>query len=373
MMSGSRTEHSDACGMGRIVDDISASEVQMNQLETPFLTFLIITYRRPAKLCRLLSQFLDDRWSEVMHLGLEIVVADDHSEDASRDEARPILDALRDKGWRVYYCYREQNLRGDRNLYYGYTRDSRGDYVWLLCDDDQLVVDEAVRLVGLIHDQKPQVCVCGFAQGDLTVPANRLGTETRIIHDFPEAVSFLGQYPKTSAYILRRMPSLDLDVHFERWDRSLYSWIGMSIYLFGKHPERGLMLYPSIAATADDDYGVLRYSYRVFGKLQKVVMEGVQAAGADYDELSRRITGNPHFCQKDYQDEVLMCILGLRAHYNWKSHIEYNEQVLTQELEYLKRNLLRVLGNPRTSYHFIKMLIVKWVDQLKRRALAIMR
>lgn len=337
----------------------------MNQKTPLFLTFLIVTYRRPAKLCRLLNQFLDDRWTEVMHLGLEIVVADDHSEDTSREESRMVIDALRAKGWTVSYRYRERNLRGDRNLYYGYSRDSQGAFVWFLCDDDQLVVNEAVRLVAELCERQPLMCICGFAQGDLTVAANRLGNEVRVVHDFPEAVSYLGQYPKTSAYILRRLPTKDLDRLFDDWDGSLYSWIGISIYLFGKNSEGGLMLYPAITATADEEYGALRYSYRVFGRLYQVVKEGVEATGARYDDVARAIVEQPHFMDKNYQDEVLMCILGLRAHYNWRSAVTYCESTRREEIRFLRGNLVRACLVPGKLYALVKLVLVVFLAKIR--------
>lgn len=343
----------------------SARSFHMNQKMPFFLTFLIITYRRPAKLCRLLNQFLDDRWSDVMHLGLEIVVADDHSEDASREDSGKVIDALRSKGWHVSYRYREENLRGDRNLYYGYSRDSQGTYVWLLCDDDQLVVNEAIRLVAITSERQPLVCICGFAQGDLTVPANRLGSEVRVVHEFPEAVSYLGQYPKTSAYILRRIPSSDLDRLFDRWDGSLYSWIGVAIYLFGTNPGKGLMLYPPISATADEDYGGLRYSYRVFGKLYQVVRDSIESLGKRYEDVAQAIVGHAHFMDSRYQDEVLMCILGLRAHYNWRSPITYNNATLKEEVKFLRGNVIISCDTPRKFYELAKLLLIYFLASVR--------
>lgn len=193
----------------RIDKQVQSGRKDMAQ--SVFLTFLVITYQRPAKIARLLRYFLDDRWQSLKRMGLQIVIADDHSEDNTREVLEPIITALKAQGWSVKYIYRTKNLRGDRNLYEGYSQDSQGRYVWFLCDDDMLDVANAVLFVKSIAENRPVAAICGFRQGTKHQFGNRqLGEQIRIITEFSESVKLLSQYPKTSTYVLKRIPSLNL-------------------------------------------------------------------------------------------------------------------------------------------------------------------
>lgn len=316
-----------------------------------FLTFLIITYQRPAKVVRLLELFLDDRWSQLKHLQFEIVIADDHGEDATWETIEPVVNLLHDQGWQVRYVYREDNLRGDRNLYYGYTRDSAGKFVWFLCDDDLLNIAEAIQFIQTVHDTNPLIGICGFRQGLKGEYGNRLGSEVKLVKSFPEAVDYLIQFPKTTAYLLRRFTNTNLDDAFERWDRTLFSWIGISIYLLAINKENGVLIYPGIVAYADEDFGVLRYSYRVFGKLPQVTQDSIELAGVSFDQV------RPKLINLATYDEVNQCVTGLYAHYSWRSHIKYTNDVLMEETRFLRKNWISIFKSRQRTLSFIKLAL----------------
>jgi hypothetical protein len=46
-----------------------------NKVEKIFLTFLVLTYKRPEKVKRLLEQFLDERWKSILNFKLEIIIS----------------------------------------------------------------------------------------------------------------------------------------------------------------------------------------------------------------------------------------------------------------------------------------------------------
>lgn len=317
-----------------------------------FLTFLIITYRRPNKVAGLLRLFLDRRWTVLAKHGLEIVVADDHGEDDTWRVIEPIVTELRKSGWTVRYLYRETNLRADRNLYYGYAHDSKGEYVWLLCDDDIIDVSKAIPYLETVFSEKPVAAICGFAQGKDNANGNRLGKEIRVEKGIPQAVRLLARYPKTTAYIMRRFPELNLDPIFERWDRTLHSWIGVSIYLFSKYRSMGVLAYPSIVASADDDFGLLQYGYRVFGKLSSVVKDSVAFSGLSMDDVQ------PYVLDIVFpNDDLFLCLMGLHAHYSPRSNIEYVPKVLEEELRFLKGNWWRIFFSFKRIVMFLKLLV----------------
>ena len=317
-----------------------------------FLTFLIITYRRPEKVARLLRLFLDDRWQQLGLSNFEIVIADDHGEDATYEIIGPVIKQLEEKGWRVKYVYRETNLRGDRNLYYGYTRDSSGQYVWFLCDDDVIDVGQAIPYIETVRQVKPLISMCGFVQGSDNQHGNHFGGETRLVQDFPEAVNYLIKFPKTTAYLMRRCQEINLDHIFERWDRTLFSWIGISIYLLAHKKHEVVLIYPTVVANADEDYGLLRYSYRIFGKLFPVVKDSIELSNMSFEQIK------PSLVNLSAHDEIEQCVIGLNAHYSWRSHIRYSPDVLSQELIFLRSNFFSLFRSPKRVLFSLKFIFL---------------
>jgi glycosyltransferase involved in cell wall biosynthesis len=316
-----------------------------------FLTFLIITYRRPEKVARLLNLFLDSQWDQLNRQDFEIVIADDHSGDNTHEVIKPILQKLEEKGWRVKYICRDANLRGDRNLYYGYTRDSTGDYVWFLCDDDLIDVQQAIPYIETVRQLKPFVSMCGFTQGADDQLSNAFGGVTRIISDFPEAVNYLIKFPKTTAYMMRRFPDIDLDKIFERWDRTLFSWIGIPIYMLAQNNQKKVLVYPAIVAKADEDFGNLRYSFRTFARLLPVVKDSIELANISFEEIAPKLTN------LGKTNEFDQCIHGLISHYSWRSYITYAPEILEKELEFFRKYWTNSFNSSGRIIYFSKLLI----------------
>jgi len=316
-----------------------------------FLTFLIITYRRPEKVARLLRLFLDDRWQHLNHLKFEIVIADDHGEDGTYEIISPIINQLEENGWRVKYIYRETNLRGDRNLYYGYTRDSSGKFVWFLCDDDVIDVGLAIPYIEMVRQVNPLVSICGFVQGSDNHSGNFFGGDARLVQDFPEAVNYLIKFPKTTAYLMRRCPGINLDHVFERWDHTLFSWIGIPICLLAQTKNEGVLIYPAVVACADDDYGLLQYSYRIFGKLAFVIEDSIKLSGKSFQKI------RPSLVNLTDNDEIKLCLNGLQAHYSWRCPIGYTTDVLNQELIFIQKNWLAIFRSQLRMVSFMKFII----------------
>jgi glycosyltransferase involved in cell wall biosynthesis len=301
-------------------------------LPTPFLSFLIITYRRPDKVFNLLTDFLSPKWLGLDLKMFEIVIADDHSEDNTLEVIHPILEELKSLGWSVRYVYRKTNLRGDRNLYDGFSKDSRGEYVWFLCDDDRIEVQEAIKFIEAIDNIKPSVAICGFEQGDYNQFGTKFDGDVRLIEDYTESIEYLVKFPKTTAYLMRRRNSADLDELFEKLDLSLFSWIGLSIYLLGIDRKEKLLIYPNVVAHADQDYGLLRYSYRVFGNLYNTTKISLEYAGYSSESILPKVKNLKS------EDELLLNLMGLQANYDVNSTVKYTKFILREELRYLGGN-----------------------------------
>ena len=236
-----------------------------------------------------MNLFLDERWRQVDISEYEIVIADDHGEDNTLAVISPVIQQLKNYGWQIRYIYRETNLRGDRNLIYGYTGDSKGDYVWFLCDDDLLDVGATLDYLSAVRRTQPLISLCGFTQGANNQLGNFFGGDTRLITNFAEAVNYIIKFPKTTAYLMRRLPDLPLEIIFERWDGTLFSWIGIMIYSMAKVESASVMVYPAVVAYADEGFGELRYSYRIFAKLYPVVKDSLDMAGLSLNDLHPRL------------------------------------------------------------------------------------
>ena len=328
-----------------------------------FITFLIITYRRPEKVARLLSTFLDDRWEQSEYTDFEIVVADDHGQDETFETICPIIVSLVSRGWSVKYVYRDQNIRGDRNLFYGYRRDAKGQYVWFLCDDDVIDIGEAIVYINAVRHFRPAVSICGFSQGDNNQMGTGFGGMTRLITDFRESISYLVKFPKTTAYMLRRVDDEKLDNVFELWDNTLFSWIGISIYILKNNLASGLLVYPSIVARADQDFGRLRYSYRVFKNLYFVTKDAIKITGSIFEDIDNDLrsihTGG----------ELDLCMLGLIAHYNPNCYIKYSAEVLDGEIVFFKQNIIQSVFGFKRCFNLAKLIFYWFRHKIKRRSL----
>lgn len=308
----------------------------MSKITTSF-TFLIITYRRPEKVKRLLIQFLDTAWLEIINLNLEIIIADDHSNDNTKDLIRPIIEDLIIFGWNVKYIYRETNVKGDYNLYKGLVNDSSGEYIWLLCDDDCLVINESINFIRTVFLYKPIIAICGFKQGNFIKYGNNLGNKIRMSKSFEDSIELISHYPKTSTYIFKKgLDNLSFE-KFLRWNGTLYAWIGLAISMVGNNNGFGVLAYPNITVFADNEYGELRYSYRVFRHLNYVVRDSISLTTLT---VKNSIYELPYL-QKD--DEISLNILGLQAHYSKKTDIRYSNAILRSEIEFFKKNKFSIL------------------------------
>jgi glycosyltransferase involved in cell wall biosynthesis len=318
-----------------------------------FISFLIITYKRPAKVKRLLNQFLDSAWEEIYSFNLEIIIADDNSSDETASTIEPTIQKLRKSGWSIKYVNRETNLRGDLNLYWGIVNDSNGEYSWLLCDDDCLDIKESINFIKAIFNHRPIVAICGFKQGNLIKYTNSLGEKLAINFDFEESVKLISHYPKTSTYVFKRKLE-DLNYqHFKRWDGTLFAWIGLGIYMAGRNIKDGVLAYPKITVFADEDYGTLRYSYRVFRNLSFVIQDSIQLVGYNINSFQNNSS------LLIQEDEFALNILGLQAHYSLKTDIKYNDSILQEEQLYFKQNFIKIFLNKKRFVLFLKLVFVR--------------
>lgn len=330
----------------------------MNQMESfptvfykPRLSILILTYQRPKKIKRLLEQFLEIKRLMSDELIYEIVIADDCSQDDTYPIIESSITSLKKNGLNIRYICRATNLGGDGNLYKGYRDDCTGDYVWILCDDDILVPHEAVNFLKEIVQNKPAVAVCQFAQGKNNQYGTKFSGKSRVMYDNDLVISALIRFPKTSAYVLMRDLTDLFDVEIEKWNGTLFSWIGMSILLFAKHHQQGVYIHVPLTVQGDDEYGDLRYSYRVFLNLNIVAREAVQKA---FTVFNTTFTVSFH----NKRSELQWCLRGLYSHYNPFSPMRYEKKIIKKEFIFIVSKMVSIfkkvfIGNARRLNIFL--------------------
>lgn len=113
--------------------------------DRPILSIAIPTYQRPEQLAVLLD--LLSRQQDVVPQDWEIFVSDNCSGDATRQTVESIS---RHFPRITYHCH-PTNIGSERNFRSLYDR-ARGDYVWIIPDDDQVADDRTVsRVIGKLR------------------------------------------------------------------------------------------------------------------------------------------------------------------------------------------------------------------------------
>lgn len=297
------------------------------------ISVLVLTYRRPEKLKRLLAQFTSPEMQGVSDCIKEIIVADDCGNDATGEVIAPILAELVHLGYGARYVCRERNLRGDMNLYRGYRDDCSAEYVWILCDDDVLIPKESAGFIRAVVNLLPAVAICQFAQGESHKYGTKFCGESRRILDAEVAIEMISRFPKTSAYILKKDLIPVFDQEIDNWNGTLFSWIGMSIMLFAQYPTQGLYIHTPLTILGDEEYGSLRYSYRVFQHLTKVVEDAIEKSNFKFGTQLPKIG-------RGSRSEVSWCLRGLFSHFNPLSPVRYEEGIVASELKFLIKKML---------------------------------
>lgn len=157
----------------------------------------------------------------------------------------------------------------------------------------------------------------------------------------------------STVYLLRRCPEVNLDPIFQRWDNTLYSWIGISIYLLAIKKNEGVLIYPQIVATADDGYSLLPYSLRVFGNLYIVTKDSIELSGKCFEEIS------PGLKNLKCEDEIILNLTGLLSHFSRKTSLRYTPDVYKKELAFFKKNWPLVFYSRRRLIRILKSVFNK--------------
>lgn len=127
---------------------------------TPELSICIPTYNRVGYLKDLLPG-LAAQIDAVANGKIELVVSDNASTDETADYLRSIhRDYLR-------WWTNETNIGGDRN-FLKCIQEAKGDYVWLVGDDDLVAPDAVARVLKFIEERRPGLLISDIGSRSLS-------------------------------------------------------------------------------------------------------------------------------------------------------------------------------------------------------------
>jgi len=296
-----------------------------------FITIAIPTYNRALKLKRLLSQFSAlDVSVDTMKMGIEILVANNASDDDTAVVAKSFENELTDKGYYFSYIERKKNVGLDGNMLNSYI-ESRGEYVWYFSDDD-ILLEDINDVINDIKKFKPDVCISNFKEGEYNENNRifKLNEPVLIEESINNAVSNIIKFPKISAYILKRKDISQHIKYIKEQDGSYYLFVAIVILVFLECSKK-LMLRRPIIAGSDESHINLRYSPRIFANRYTVACNTLNYAGLT--EESGMYLSNPNL-------PVFWSLYFIYLHFRKKYILE--PLILRKEVIFVIKNLYRV-------------------------------
>lgn len=120
-------------------------------MSTELLSIYIPTFNRADRLAELLYELGSIRASST-HLSFEVVVSDNGSTDHTYDLARAGID----QGIVDLYARKRTNLKADANMLDSF-RLTRGEFVWILCDDDIPATNAVSNILEVIRTYRETI------------------------------------------------------------------------------------------------------------------------------------------------------------------------------------------------------------------------
>lgn len=207
----------------------------------PLLSICIPTYNREGYLRECLASIE----AEGPHDQLEVVVSDNASTDHTLDVLEEFQGRLPIR-WFVQAC----NVGADRN-FSAVVAESRGDYVWLLGDDDIVTPGSIAAIKQELRTSRPMLLQLGYIQGDSKLAPLRTLSPVRAGLDSEGYLVDIAKYIEAqpnisllfafiSSFVFQR-PCWTHDETTERWHGSNY------VHLYQMHSTLAGKATPRIA------------------------------------------------------------------------------------------------------------------------------
>ena len=229
-------------------------------------TILITTYNRPDKIKRHLDNFESKYWSKLKDYKTTIIIADDYPGGKLRNLCKNYQKRL--KYFKLIYLERTKRLGQGFNLFNAVKEKIISGYIWSVGDDDILLPQQATDFINKIKKFSPDVAVCEFRQGQENLAGTFFNGESRMIYDVKKGLEFIERFGKLTSVVFRRPSNTLVKIAENMFIGCMYEDRPLAVISYLCNDKPSLYLKTELTATGDKDFGLLRYSMRVFVNLQ---------------------------------------------------------------------------------------------------------
>lgn len=283
---------------------------------------ILTTYKREDEVIRFLKQF-DSRFNEVSKFFDIYISDDDPKSDVYRKLIKEVYSPVK-----ISYNKNRVNLGQGINAVEAAKKNLSYTYFWLPGDDDLIVVDELIKVFRAIENDQPTVAVFEFRQGKNLDAGTFFGGDLRFETNLDKAVELLNRFGKGTSSIFRNPGSNFLEFMSEKMMDSMYQDKAMGLYaLLQSYPHQNVYVHPELTATGDENYGLLRYSTRVFSNQTLTSKKVLQFFNKQNNcALNVTLTNGP--------SPLYWWFFGVRCSMRRNSVIRYKKEKLVKELLY---------------------------------------
>lgn len=236
------------------------------------LLILITTYNRNNKVINTLKKFNQYQLKSRFSNNVFLTILDDNPDSILSQEIN--LEKKNSIFNNFYYIKNKINLGQGYNLIINLKNNLEFDYYWCPGDDDIILFDKLDEVIQILIDQNPTNMCLEFRQGK-KLEKGTFFEYSGLIEDIELASNLICKFGKGSSTLFSKPSTEVLDLVHNKLLGSMYEDKGLSllIYLFSNN--RKLIVYNKVLSIGDDNFGTLRYSFRVFANLKKVFNECV--------------------------------------------------------------------------------------------------
>ena len=281
---------------------------------------VLTTYKRNNKVLRFLGQFKDG--FEEFKDFFRIHIVD--------DDPNSTLSELIDKNYSIDVKYHKNdiNLGQGPNAISHLKKNIDYEYIWIPGDDDLIVKDQFLEVLGALRDIKPTAAVLEFRQGKNLQAGTFFGGNPRCEKNLDKTIELLNRFGKCTSSVFRNPGEEFLEFLCEEMKYSMYQDKAMGLYsILQSYPNQNVYVHPVLTATGDQEFGLLRYSTRVFANLTLTSKKVLQF----FNKETNRSLDVGH--TKD-RGALYWWFFGVKSTLRGKSEIKYEKNKLIRELLY---------------------------------------
>ena len=283
---------------------------------------LLTSYKRNDKALRFLSQF-DSSFRSYRDF-LDVYIADDDPDSSLSS----FLDEL-NIPLNVFYSRNDFNYGQGPNAVQAIKKNLHYDYIWCPGDDDCFDANELCNVLNVIRVESPTVAIMEFRQGPNLSHGTFFEGQSRFISNIVDAIDASVHFGKCSSTIFRTPPIHFIEYVETSMVSSMYQDKAFCVAsLISDYPESFAYLHTAPTVMGDSQYGLLRYSTRVFRNLSLTVDKTVDY----FSSLHHQELDLPNYLSKDSHNAFYWWLFGIKCQLNRRSMIRYSKKKFLLEM-----------------------------------------